>query len=100
MKPYVICHLVASLDGRTPISRWQPEDALIGCERLNATRRHSARMTSASSSRGQHVFRLCSRDPLGPCCVQSGVGGSGPTIRGIGCYGRTNERMEYGEFVH
>src|ERR1700759_5541474 len=27
MKPYVICHMVASLDGRTMISRWQPEDA-------------------------------------------------------------------------
>jgi hypothetical protein len=27
MKPYVICHMVASLDGRTLISRWQPEDA-------------------------------------------------------------------------
>jgi riboflavin biosynthesis pyrimidine reductase len=27
MKPYVICHMVASLDGRTLISRWQPEEA-------------------------------------------------------------------------
>jgi riboflavin biosynthesis pyrimidine reductase len=27
MKPYVICHMVASLDGRTLISRWRPEDA-------------------------------------------------------------------------
>jgi riboflavin biosynthesis pyrimidine reductase len=27
MKPYVICHMVASIDGRTMISRWRPEDA-------------------------------------------------------------------------
>ena len=27
MKPYVICHMVASLDGRTLISRWRPTDA-------------------------------------------------------------------------
>ena len=27
MKPYVICHMVASVDGRTFISRWRPEDA-------------------------------------------------------------------------
>jgi hypothetical protein len=27
MKPHVISHMVASLDGRTLISRWQPEDA-------------------------------------------------------------------------
>jgi riboflavin biosynthesis pyrimidine reductase len=27
MKPYVICHMVASVDGRTLISRWRPEDA-------------------------------------------------------------------------
>src|SRR5579884_1283077 len=26
MKPYVICHMVASIDGRTLISRWRPED--------------------------------------------------------------------------
>jgi riboflavin biosynthesis pyrimidine reductase len=26
MKPYVICHMVASVDGRTLISRWHPED--------------------------------------------------------------------------
>src|SRR4051794_9232484 len=26
VKPYVICHMVASLDGRTLISRWKPED--------------------------------------------------------------------------
>jgi riboflavin biosynthesis pyrimidine reductase len=26
MKPYVICHMVASVDGRTLISRWRPED--------------------------------------------------------------------------
>lgn len=26
MKPYVICHMVASIDGRTLTSRWQPED--------------------------------------------------------------------------
>ena len=28
MKPYVICHMVASLDGRTLISRWRPTDSL------------------------------------------------------------------------
>jgi riboflavin biosynthesis pyrimidine reductase len=27
VKPHVICHMVASLDGRTLISRWQPLDA-------------------------------------------------------------------------
>jgi riboflavin biosynthesis pyrimidine reductase len=27
MKPYVICHMVASVDGRTLTSRWRPEDA-------------------------------------------------------------------------
>jgi riboflavin biosynthesis pyrimidine reductase len=27
MKPYVICHMVASLDGRTLTNRWRPEDA-------------------------------------------------------------------------
>lgn len=27
MKPYVICHMVASVDGRTLIRRWRPEDA-------------------------------------------------------------------------
>jgi len=26
MKPHVICHMVASLDGRTLTSRWRPED--------------------------------------------------------------------------
>ena len=26
MKPYVICHMVASIDGRTLTSRWRPED--------------------------------------------------------------------------
>jgi riboflavin biosynthesis pyrimidine reductase len=26
MKPYVICHMVASVDGRTSTSRWRPED--------------------------------------------------------------------------
>jgi riboflavin biosynthesis pyrimidine reductase len=26
MKPYVICHMVASVDGRTLIRRWRPED--------------------------------------------------------------------------
>jgi riboflavin biosynthesis pyrimidine reductase len=27
MKPHVICHMVASLDGRTLISRWRPQEA-------------------------------------------------------------------------
>jgi len=27
MKPLVICHMVASIDGRTLISRWRPKDA-------------------------------------------------------------------------
>ena len=27
MKPYVICHMVASIDGRTLISRWRPTDS-------------------------------------------------------------------------
>ena len=27
MKPHVICHMVASVDGRTLIRRWRPEDA-------------------------------------------------------------------------
>jgi riboflavin biosynthesis pyrimidine reductase len=27
MKPHVICHMVASVDGRTLTSRWRPEDA-------------------------------------------------------------------------
>ncbi|MBO0737925.1 MAG: dihydrofolate reductase family protein [Alphaproteobacteria bacterium] len=27
MKPYIICHMVASIDGRTLTSRWRPEDA-------------------------------------------------------------------------
>ena len=27
MKPYIICHMVASVDGRTLTSRWRPEDA-------------------------------------------------------------------------
>jgi riboflavin biosynthesis pyrimidine reductase len=27
MKPYVVCHMVASIDGRTLIRRWRPEDA-------------------------------------------------------------------------
>jgi len=27
MKPQVICHMVASVDGRTLISRWRPADA-------------------------------------------------------------------------
>jgi len=26
MKPYVICHMVSSVDGRTLISRWRPTD--------------------------------------------------------------------------
>jgi riboflavin biosynthesis pyrimidine reductase len=26
MKPYLICHMVASIDGRTLTSRWRPED--------------------------------------------------------------------------
>jgi riboflavin biosynthesis pyrimidine reductase len=26
MKPYLICHMVASVDGRTLTSRWRPED--------------------------------------------------------------------------
>jgi len=26
MKPYVICHMVASVDGRILIGRWRPED--------------------------------------------------------------------------
>src|SRR5215213_6476453 len=26
MKPHVICHMVASVDGRTLISRWRPQD--------------------------------------------------------------------------
>ena len=26
MKPYVICHMVASIDGRTLTSRWRPQD--------------------------------------------------------------------------
>src|SRR6267142_1873497 len=26
MKPHVICHMVASVDGRTRLSRWRPED--------------------------------------------------------------------------
>jgi riboflavin biosynthesis pyrimidine reductase len=26
VKPYVICHMVASIDGRTLINRWRPED--------------------------------------------------------------------------
>ena len=30
MKPYVICHMVASVDGRTLISRWWPRDAHQG----------------------------------------------------------------------
>ncbi|HVN29511.1 MAG TPA: hypothetical protein VMT64_13530, partial [Candidatus Binataceae bacterium] len=28
MKPYVICHMVASIDGRTLLSRWRPREAL------------------------------------------------------------------------
>jgi riboflavin biosynthesis pyrimidine reductase len=28
MKPYVICHMVASVDGRTLTNRWRPENAL------------------------------------------------------------------------
>jgi riboflavin biosynthesis pyrimidine reductase len=27
MKPYMICHMVASVDGRTLVRRWHPEDA-------------------------------------------------------------------------
>jgi riboflavin biosynthesis pyrimidine reductase len=27
VKPYVICHMVASIDGRTLIRRWRPTDA-------------------------------------------------------------------------
>jgi hypothetical protein len=27
MKPYVICHMVASIDGRTLTSRWHPENS-------------------------------------------------------------------------
>ncbi|ANW02541.1 dihydrofolate reductase family protein [Bradyrhizobium icense] len=30
MKPHVICHMVASVDGRTLPSRWRPQDALAG----------------------------------------------------------------------
>src|SRR3954462_13777616 len=30
MKPYVICHAVASIDGRIRTSRWRPEDASRG----------------------------------------------------------------------
>ena len=26
MKPYVICHMVASVDGRVLIGRWRPQD--------------------------------------------------------------------------
>jgi riboflavin biosynthesis pyrimidine reductase len=38
MKPYVICHMAASLDGRTLPSRWRPEGAAAGglFERLHA----------------------------------------------------------------
>lgn len=37
MKPYVICHAVASVDGRIRTSRWQPEDTRRGAifERLH-----------------------------------------------------------------
>jgi len=27
MKPHVICHMAASIDGRTLLSRWRPEGA-------------------------------------------------------------------------
>lgn len=27
MKPYVICHMVSSVDGRTLTNRWRPEHA-------------------------------------------------------------------------
>ena len=30
MKPHVICHMVASVDGRTRLSRWRPEDTHQG----------------------------------------------------------------------
>jgi riboflavin biosynthesis pyrimidine reductase len=37
MKPHVICHMVASVDGRTLSSRWRPKNTLQGnlFERLN-----------------------------------------------------------------
>jgi riboflavin biosynthesis pyrimidine reductase len=30
MKPYIVCHMAASLDGRTLSSRWRPEGAAAG----------------------------------------------------------------------
>ena len=37
MKPHVVCHMAASVDGRTLHSRWRPDDALAGAlfERLH-----------------------------------------------------------------
>ena len=37
MKPYLICHMIASLDGRTSLRRWRPVDASRGAlsERLH-----------------------------------------------------------------
>src|ERR1700754_323685 len=37
MKPHVICHMVASVDGRTLNSRWRPEGSMAGAlfERLH-----------------------------------------------------------------
>jgi len=28
MKPHVICHMVASIDGRTLLDRWRPKDVV------------------------------------------------------------------------
>jgi hypothetical protein len=30
MKPYLICHMIASVDGRTLLSRWRPVDESRG----------------------------------------------------------------------
>jgi len=37
MKPHVICHMTASVDGRTLSSRWRPEGSMAGAlfERLH-----------------------------------------------------------------
>ena len=29
MKPHVICHMVSSIDGRTVLDRWRPEDVVV-----------------------------------------------------------------------
>jgi riboflavin biosynthesis pyrimidine reductase len=66
VKPYVICHMVASIDGRTLISRWRPTDATNRAqfaelhERLAVDAWLVGRATGAEYARGSAYPSLAS----------------------------------------